>query len=115
VTSSKAAGFESEDDGQADESFLADESNFNALSVGLHGQNRGHSVVQEISRTDSFAHLVQNLAELQTHKFERGVNLRTFLTRKTAQNRIGDPAPVNFIWARLLGSLYAVPCSHFDH
>ena len=87
---SQGAGFETENYRQANEAFFADQTDFHTLTIRLHGENRRHSVVQEIARLDDFAGLMQYLMKPEPHELERGKNSGALGTRKSAQNDVAN-------------------------
>lgn len=84
------ASSEAEDDGNADESFLADESDFDHFAIGLHSEHGCHSVIQEIHGADRLSRINNDLVKVQSDKFEHRNEEGTFFLSDVLENEIAD-------------------------
>src|SRR5579871_3334437 len=91
---SQATGLEPEYDGQADETFVSNQPDFNYFPVWLRGEDRSQTIVQEIAGFYGLADLMKHLTQPQAYKFQGRKELLAFLAGKGSEDKIFDFSPV---------------------
>lgn len=84
------AGLEAEDDWDADETFFADEADFNAFTVGLHIEDGGHPVIEEIDGVNDGAGFVHDLVQAKADEFEGREDMGAFLASDVLEDQVPE-------------------------
>jgi len=84
----RGAAVESDDERQADESFLACQTDFHALSVAHDGEHRSEAAVDEVDARERFTGFMQDGVGRQLHELELPGGGAQFVGGQAEQDQI---------------------------